>query len=205
MDNQLDFFAEFESERPDDEAVSRAFLRYVIGLLDRAIDGHGSVEDAAIAMAYGAVKGCGCPVCGRPVKIRRLKLTNLHVRFLIALIVRWEATGRRAVHHTDIEVNQDSRVGGDYAKTALWGLAHTVDKRGRPHNRSGWWAPTQAGIEFAQGRRSAARYLYLYDRTIWHQSVDRVSIHEAIREEWVDLESMMDWWRAFVAKTITVG
>lgn len=87
--------------------------------------------------------GATCPCCDRFGKRYVRKLNSSMAVFLVNLVKEWWKTGKKAVHHSDVEYS-----GRDYSYLTMWGLIEAPEALGR-----GYWLPTRDGIEFATGER----------------------------------------------------
>lgn len=125
-------------------------------------------------------KGEECPCCRRLARVYRRRLDSGNARALL-LLVGLHARGESwiAVH---VIVQKLGTSGIDLSKAARWGLIEAKPSKSDPTKRaSGWWRPTQAGIAFALGHTTVAKWAEVYDgKTLRLDHSQRVHIREAL-------------------------
>ena len=123
------------------------------------------LNSLAVARDYieaNRTDGINCPCCDQFAKEYKRKLGAEVVRFVIWLD-RYCAEGK-SLHVNDwSDVSSNRRGGGDYAKSAHWGLARLMPNADTGKRTSGLWQPTQLGRDFARGLRSIPKYVHLYN------------------------------------------
>jgi len=68
-----------------------------------------------------------------------------------------------------------TRSQGDWAKLRFWGLIEERDDI-----RVGYWRPTQAGIDFADGVSVEPRYAYVINNSVVEWSDEKTDIYAAL-------------------------
>ena len=124
-------------------------------------------------------KGTRCPCCNQMAKIYQRRI-NAGMAYGLCLFFRAHGATDAYVHvpsQTEL-----SRLGGDWAKLALWGLVEerpSDDPGLGPHG--GWWRLTKLGARFVAGQCRVPAFVYVYDGAVMSRSKDKtVSIHEAL-------------------------
>jgi len=123
-----------------------------------------SLEDAKCYVEARRDEGVPCPCCTQYCKVYPRSLNAPMVRFLIWLVKEFEA---RNVPRTWINVNdgpliQHRKGGGDFAKMAHWGLIEQMANDDDTKRTSGYWRPTQAGVDFVHMRTTVPQKVLLY-------------------------------------------
>jgi len=119
----------------------------------------GSLQEAQqrVKLAMDSKKKMQCPCCGKSVSPHRKRaLNDKMAEFLVLLVRRFRATKGQWVHTDTI----DSR-GGDYAKLRHWGLIENKPNDDPSKSSSGFWRPTQKGIDFVDRKISVPSHIHL--------------------------------------------
>jgi hypothetical protein len=106
------------------------------------------------------------------------------VRWLIWLVSRHNQTG------SWIDVKKYPARGGDYAKLLHWDLVVNMPNDDPKKRTSGFWEPTQKGIDFAYGRISVPSHVYLFDNEIQAWEDKKVYIEDVVEEDFDFTELM---------------
>jgi len=141
-----------------------------------------TLEDAKKWLRGKVRKGAECPCCTQFAKVYKRKL---NASMAVGMIKFYKHTGgaQEWVHiptHTDL-----SRLGGDWAKLAKWGLVEERESD-RPDGgkHAGWWRITDLGAHFVLGRTRVPQYVFIYNQRLMKGDDDStVSIHEALGSE----------------------
>jgi|TARA_Y100000289_G_scaffold48124_1_gene48560 hypothetical protein len=138
----------------------------------------------------GLVESTTCPTCDRHAKIYKRKLSSNSIRFLTSLIQQ-NSLKKEPVHYK--ECNFGSR---DYPALRWWGLAQTYKDSNPKKNWSGYWIPTDKGIEFAKSEIRIPKYLYTYNGEVIDIEVEdetpEIYITDIIGENFDYLELMKE-------------
>jgi hypothetical protein len=138
--------------------------------------------------------GSHCPCCGQYCKVYRRKFTSEMAAWLIwmyrdyATLTKW----RYGCNHW-VDVKRYSLRGGDYAKTAYWGLAERKPKDPEDTSKrtSGLWKPTVKGEHFVQQRISIPSHAFVYNNEVKWFSDSKVDIVQALGNKF-DYEELMN-------------
>lgn len=137
--------------------------------------------------------GSHCPCCGQYCKVYRRKFTWEMAAWLIWVYQEYCAAKKfRAGFIALVDVRQYSLRGGDYAKTAYWGLAERKpkDPEDKARRTSGLWKPTEKGEDFVQQRISIPSHAYVYNNEVKWFSDSKVDIIQALGNKF-DYEELM--------------
>jgi hypothetical protein len=115
-----------------------------------------------------------CPCCGQLCKLYRRKLNSNMAVFLISLVREFRLTGQW-VHYKKCHFT-----GRDYSYLLIWGLAMTGEDDSGEKRTSGFWKPTQLGLDFVDGEIEVASHVFLFDNEVQGFSPEFVSIREAL-------------------------
>lgn len=130
-----------------------------------------SLHDAEATFNAKLPDGTVCPCCRRYAKIYKRRITRPMARALFSVFTRSGHAWTNVPSETGL-----SRMGGDWAKLAMWGLIE--ESKSGPH--SGWWRVTRLGAKWAQGRARVARRIHVYNASIVDRDDETVSIGEII-------------------------
>jgi len=137
-----------------------------------------SLEEAAARVQASLVDGTICPCCGQICKLYPRKLNSTMARGLIWMVREFERTGRwicvpekapRFVLKTK-----------EYGTLAHWGLVEPRPNDDPSKKRSGYWRPTQKGIDFVYRRRMVPSHVFLYNNRVRKVSTTHIYIDEAL-------------------------
>lgn len=137
--------------------------------------------------------GSHCPCCGQYCKVYSRKFTCEMAAWLIWMY-REYATLTKWRHECNywVDVKQYSLRGGDYAKTAYWGLTERKPKDPEDTSKrtSGLWRPTVKGVDFVQQRISIPSHAYVYNNEVRWFADSKVDIIQALGNKF-DYEELM--------------
>lgn len=103
-----------------------------------------TIDEAKKFIEENASSGCTCPVCNRPVKIHRRRITDRMARTLILVYQISKKSHWRPVCITEeLPQERGSNPFGDYSYLALWHLLQQC--------RPGYWRITREGANFVEG------------------------------------------------------
>lgn len=123
-----------------------------------------SLDDAKSYVEARRDEGVPCPCCGQYCKVYTRTLNAPMVRFLLWLVKEFtkRKDPRTWVNVNDGPVIQNRKGGGDFAKMTHWGLIDQMANDDTSKRTSGYWRPTQAGIDFINLRTSVPKQVKLY-------------------------------------------
>jgi hypothetical protein len=130
-------------------------------------------EDVEAHLVAGDT-GTTCPCCGQFCKLYKRKLNSNMARFLIDLVQQYERKNRW------VHFERCTYKGRDYSYLLQWGLAVTRQDKTTQKRMSGFWKPTQEGIDFVHNRISIASHVYLYNNGVRGFTKKRVTIVDAL-------------------------
>lgn len=112
--------------------------------------------------------GVVCPTCNRFAKRYKRRLGAQQVVWLMWLVRAFERTGEWVcVQDTAPWARHPGGiVGGDYGKLVHWGLITPRLNDDPTKKSSGYWKPTQQGIDFVLRRVKVPSHVYLYNNCV---------------------------------------
>lgn len=140
------------------------------------------LQDAQQHVRASLEQGVTCPCCEQLCKLYKRTIYCAMAKWLLWLVKRYEETG------TWVNVKDSPVRGGDYAKLALWDLAYSeayyLSKSESPTaGRTGMWAPTVQGIQFAKGEITVPKHAFVFNNQRFRYSDDHIDIYDALGEE----------------------
>lgn len=102
--------------------------------------------------------GAECPCCNQLAKMYARSLNANMAIFLIDLVRLSPSRWGGWVNYKDCRFR-----GRDYNYLKHWGLAADQDEAGIEKSHSGFWRPTQQGIDFVMHRATVDSQIYIYD------------------------------------------
>lgn len=145
-----------------------------------------TLEDAKTYVLSKRDEGVPCPCCGQYCKVYPRSLNAAMARFLIWLVREYE-TRKKTDAATDLWVSvndgpliQNRKGGGDFAKMEHWGLIEQMANDDDTKRTSGFWRPTQSGIDFVYHRITVPKKAVLYLNECVGFSGEKINIREAL-------------------------
>lgn len=150
-------------------------------------------------------EGVRCPVCGRYCKVYTYHLHSSMVECLIGLVQVYKRKLKKYsemselpkggvwVHVRSVPVRGGvaANRGGHLAKCQHWGLVAPKPNDDDPTKRSsGYWRPTQLGINFVNGLDELPSYVLLYQNEVQGVSPKTIHIKEALGKR-INYEELM--------------
>lgn len=123
-------------------------------------------------------EGIDCPCCGQKVQLYRRPLNSEMARWLIVLTRLHLAADRGWVNVKDGPLKATR--GGDYGKLLHWGLIEQRPNTDPKKRTSGFWRPTQKGVQFAKNELSVPSHVYIYNNQARGFSDTAVTIVDAL-------------------------
>jgi len=121
-----------------------------------------------------AGKGISCPCCSQYAKVYSRKLNSNMGRFLISLIrCSNSSTDGGWVHYSRCKFRGRDY---NYLDVSYFALAEQRTNEDTDKRRSGFWRPTQRGIDFVGGNISVPRHAYVYNGRLLGFSDEQVDI-----------------------------
>jgi hypothetical protein len=147
------------------------------------------LDDARNWLQERLTEGVTCPCCGQHAQAYKRKLNAPMVAWLIWLVGEYIRT-QDWCHVNDGPVLQHRKGGGDFAKLAHWGMIIGKPNDDPSKRTSGFWAPTQYGVDFVYGSASAWKYLWIYDNRVVGHEPDVLLVKDALEEQFDYAELM---------------
>lgn len=119
--------------------------------------------------------GVQCPACDQLAKeyLRKLNSSNT-----FGLIEMFRIHGQDWGHVPTTTTL--ARLGGEFARLALWGLVEELSEPRPDGGRAGWWRVTDRGVQFIRGEISLPAYARVYNGRLVELQGDEISITEAL-------------------------
>ena len=128
--------------------------------------------------------GASCPCCHQTVKLYPRKLNSNMAVFLVSLVRLWKRE-RRPIKYSECRYH-----GRDYSYLHLWSLAQTSRSEDPAKRTSGFWEPTQKGIDFVEQRLTVPSHAYCYNGKLVRMGETPTNIIEALGEDFNYAELM---------------
>ena len=157
--------------------------------------GEDTLAIARLLVASQGHKGIRCPCCDLWVQVYRRRITDTMAMFLIWLVRSYEREPRW-YNRLEGPLMNGVEGGPDYGKLRYWGLIVPCPNRKdapikhNPHlppNRSGFWRPTERGIDFAHCRLALPERAVVRDDIVLCHSGPDLLISDC-------LEQYFDYW-----------
>lgn len=116
-----------------------------------------TLDEAKQLLRQELIKGIPCPCCGRYARMYPRKLNSNMVMFLIDLVRLSERGNWSWISYTSCRFT-----GRDYNYLPQWELATTTREGEKDKSHSGYWKPTQRGVDFVYARLSVDSHLWIY-------------------------------------------
>lgn len=129
--------------------------------------------------------GVVCPCCGQYCKVYHRTLNSAMAQFLIWLVLEYEkrtscVSGNVWINVNDGPLIQNRKGGGDFAKLRYWGLIEQMANEDETKRTSGYWRPTQTGIDFVYDKVTVPKKVRLYLNEPIGFAEERVTIQNAL-------------------------
>lgn len=129
--------------------------------------------------------GVRCPCCDQFVKLYRRTLNSGMARSLIWLVRYCEGMSedaRKFSPWVDVPkvAPRDVIASREFGKLEHWGLVKQAVNTSTKQQCSGFWMPTERGVDFVHARILVPARVFLYDNKIEGWSEDTISIQEAL-------------------------
>lgn len=149
----------------NNQALTKYMRAYITPLLRKAFE---TAKD----------EGCTCPLCGQYAKVYKRKI-NAGMAADLLRLYRLNVHGMyNDYHHYTKFCNKSG--GGDFAKLVYWGLIESKPHTQDDKKSSGYWAITQRGIDFAEGKITVIERKHIYNGEMCGESGGQVTIRDAL-------------------------
>lgn len=154
-----------------------------------------TLEEARAELRASLDEGTTCPCCGKFVKRMRIAVHGTLAAWLVAL-VRLSDQGRVSIEASKASalVVKPGKSAVGYSYLVHWDLvtpdASKETPEGARPGKTGYWSPTERGIEFANGRTTIPKRAVLLNNVLEGFEGGRVTIQQALGSKF-DYEELM--------------
>jgi hypothetical protein len=134
----------------------------------------GTLKEAKDFLNANWKVGVDCPCCKQLVKLYPTTFSSNMAIFLISLVRLYEKN-KVPIHYKDCKFSSRN-----YPHLAKWNLMVTEKSDAADKKTSGYWTPTQLGIDFANNKCLLKSKAYLYNNTIFGFGGDDINIEQAL-------------------------
>jgi len=150
----------------------------------RSITQESTIADAKAYMRERVDEGVDCVVCRQFVRRYRRRLHAGQARWLIELVRLYQLQSTW-IHFAEVNGTLD------YAKLRDWGLIESKPNDDTTKKDSGYWRPTQLGIDFVYDRESVPSHGVFYNRRCYRLDDSKlITIRQALGKKFVYPELM---------------
>jgi hypothetical protein len=143
-----------------------------------------TLEEAKQWLRERFENGASCPCCHQTVKLYPRKLNSNMAVFLVSLVRLWKREQR------PIKYKECRYHGRDYSYLHLWDLARTARSDDPTKRTTGFWEPTQKGIDFAEQRLTVPSHAYCYNGKLVRMGDQQITIIDSLGEDFNYAELM---------------
>lgn len=143
----------------------------------------GSLVRAADIVKAGLDEGTTCPCCDQFAKRYRRPLNSGAARWLISLVLLCE--GHAWAHTSDVIKGLTGVLSGTDATTLLphWDLIEAKPNDDSKKRTSGFWRPTDKGVDFVLGRITVQKTVVRYNNVREGFEGDEITIQDALGDK----------------------
>jgi len=146
-----------------------------------------TLEEARQYVLAHAKDGVSCPCCNRRVKEYQRNMNREMALFMLGLVALYYETGDW-VHYKKCFLraagaSSELHMRHDYGYVQFWGLAVKKANVDPTKNASGFWKPTELGVQFAQGQISVRSYIKHVNDDLTGWSEQLVTVQDALGTE----------------------
>ena len=133
--------------------------------------------------------GVACPCCGKLCKVVNRTFSSIMAYTLIWLVREYERTGRWV--HVNTAAPKAIVASNEVSRMIHWGLVMPLPNKVDEDKRtSGYWAPTQAGIDFVYQRSVVTKTLSIFNNQVISRSQATLTIRGALKNKFSYAELM---------------
>ena len=139
-----------------------------------------TLADARAEVLANREDGIECPCCDQFVKVYRRSITADSAAWLVLLVNAYRREPR--YYHVG-GLRGITQATGDRAKLRYWGLIEQrpkCDKADAGKRTSGYWKPTQQGMDYVDGNGTLPRHAYVVDGTVLGYSDERRDLQDCL-------------------------
>lgn len=140
------------------------------------------LSEAQAYVLKGRDSGVVCPCCGLYVKEYWRTLNRPMVKFLRWLVAEAERQGEKDawIYVNTGPLIQGRKGGGDFAKMAHWKLIEQKPNTDDRKRASGYWRPTELGVQFVGGFARVPKRIKLFNNELLEMSEETTDMEEAL-------------------------
>lgn len=144
-----------------------------------------TVDEARNEVMSKLDKGVVCPCCNQFARRYRRAMNGTMAAGLCALVKEYLTT-KDWVYIGDLPFGKHSDLrsaGGQFAKLVHWNLIVSKPRDESTRGRTtGFWKPTERGVDFALSRRMEPDCLFIYNNQVQARSSNMILIRDALDE-----------------------
>jgi len=142
-----------------------------------------SLLEARVDVKAGLDEGTTCPCCDQFAKRYRRPLNSGAARWLISLVLLCE--GHEWAHTSDVIKGLTGALSGTDATTLLphWDLIEAKPNDDSKKRTSGFWRPTDKGVDFVHGRITVQKTVIRYNNVREGFEGDEITIQDALGDK----------------------
>jgi hypothetical protein len=135
-----------------------------------------TIKEAHEYLNTHVAKGVKCPCCGQFVKLYKRRIVSSAALGLIKLVRMWQ-TNPDWYHVIDLDVTSS---GGEFARLRRFGLIVQKQNTDKTKTNSGYWKPTEKGINFVFKKIKVPKYFLMFNGTGFGFSEEEIDIQQAL-------------------------
>ena len=133
--------------------------------------------------------GAECPCCGQYVKRYRRTMSSTRAVGLIYLVREFLKT-KDWVYIPDLFPRWILKSGGEFSVASHWDLAVNRPNTDTTKRTSGFWKPTEKGIQFVHRQVRVSKALYIYNNVVLFKDEESIWIDEVLEKKFDYAELM---------------
>lgn len=137
----------------------------------------GTLQEAKDFLNLNWKIGVKCPCCNQTVKLYPTPLGSNMAMFLISLVKNYEIH-KRPIHYKECKFGSRN-----YPHLSKWGLMETSKSPTTDKRTSGFWIPTQLGIDFAQNKIRVKAKAKIYNNKFYGFYGEDITIIDALKKK----------------------
>lgn len=153
-----------------------------------------TIEEAQAFLKSAIKDGAGCPCCGQLVKDYKFRILATMAATLIWVVGRARRKNETWVHLNNAEAPDWIKADRNYPRLAYWELLVPKLQPEKGEKRcSGFWKPTEKGVEFVFNRLKVPEFVLAYNNVPFERSESQISVKDALQEKFQYDELMNTW------------
>jgi hypothetical protein len=147
----------------------------------------GTLQEAKDFLKNNWKVGVECPCCKQFVKLYATPFNSNMAIFLISLVLLYQKN-KTPIHYKKCKFSSRN-----YPHLAKWNLMVTDKSETADKKTSGFWTPTQLGIDFVNNKCSVKSKAYIYNNNIYGFGGDDINIVDALGNKFNYQKLMNDY------------